>query len=444
MRIFTRQFGLRGLASCSVALVGLLTLFPLLALAQTQLNVDQAGRLYPIAIPVQCSSSSDANSVAKEIPEVLAKDLDLSGYFKVMEPSSFIETPGKCGGPDQFAFTDWSVLGTDLLVKGDIDVDGDSLSAKLYLYDVIGKQMVLGKSYNGSVSQARKIAHRFANEIMRYLTGIPGVFGTQLVFSGKVGRFKELFVVDMDGSNLKQITNDYGLNLSSSWSPDGQKIIYTGYKNRVPDLFVYNIGSKRSTQLTKGVAMELGSKYAKDGSTIVFSRTYGRDADIVLGTESGQELKRLARDNGAIDVSPDFSPDQSQIVFVSNRAGGPQIYVMGSDGSNVRRVSYVGSNYCTSPTWSPRGDKLAFVCRADAGHQLFVSNVDGTQPLQLTTVGSNEDPTWSPDGRYIIFASTLGRGVFNLALIREDGSNFRQITNMRVGATDPAWGPLVD
>src|SRR5690606_39003067 len=122
---------------------------------------------------------------------------------------------------------------------------------------------------------------------------------------------------------------------------------------------------------------------------------------------------------GAIDISPDWSPDGSRIVFCSNRAGGPQIYTMNADGSNVKRISFVSSNYCTSPSWSPKGDKIAFVCRADAGYNIFTANTDGSQPQQLTSVRSNEDPDWSPDGRYIVFSSNARSGVFNISIMRD-------------------------
>ena len=154
-------------------------------------------------------------------------------------------------------------------------------------------------------------------------------------------------------------------------------------------------------------------------------------------------MKDLTPSAGTINVSPAWSPDHSQILFVSNRGGGPQIYLMDSAGDAPHRISYTSSNYCTSPAWSPKGDKVAFVCRADRGHQLFIANPDGSGAEQLTSLGSNEDPDWSPDGRYIVFATTFGKGpVFNLALMRADGSGIRQLTNSRGGDTDPAWSPM--
>ena len=410
--------------------------------AQTKLSVSGAGRLYPIAVPQLCSSEG-GSAVAKEISAVIARDLQLSGYFDVMNPEAYLETPGKCSGPDDFAYSDWSVLGVEGLVRGVVEEREDSLQVQMYLHDVQVRKAVLGKEYVGEETHARSIAHRFANEILKFFTGEEGVFGSQIIFSGRVGRFKELFVMDMDGTNIRQLTDDKGLAISSSWHQNGKELLYTTYRDRVPEVYALDLASRRIKRLTRGSALELGAKYTIDGRNVIVSRSAGRDSDLVILDSNGTVIKKLTGGTGAIDVSPDFSPDGSRVVFCSNRSGGPQIYVMNSDGSNVHRISYVTSSYCTSPDWSPKGDRIAFVCRADAGFQIFVSDPEGRNALQLTSYGDNEDPDWAPDGRYLVFASTFGRGRnFNLALMRSDGANITQLTNSRSGDTEPAWGPV--
>lgn len=412
------------------------------AAAQTDIYIRGSGRLFPIALPRLClqSSSSTAN---QDIPNTIARDLDLSGYFEVLHPNSYIETPGKCVPNEQTVYSDWTVIGAEGLVRGVISSNGDKVKAQLYLLDVAKQQVVLGKEYEGDAAQVPMMAHRFANEILKFFTGEYGPFGSSISFSSKIGRFKELFVMDLDGSNLRQLTNEHGLALSSSWDSTGSRLSYTSYRLRVPDLFMLDVASRKISQVTKGPALELGAKFTRDGSALLGSRSVDGESDILLFSPTGTVLKRLTPPNGAIDVSPDWSPDESQIVFCSNRGGGPQIYIMGRDGGAAKRVSFVTSNYCTSPAWSPKGDKIAFVCRADAGFQLFTVGVDGSAPLQLTSAGDNEDPDWSPDGRYIVFSSTISRnGTPRIAIIRSDGANFREITSGRIGDSMPSWGPL--
>lgn len=416
--------------------------FAVNATAQTDLTVRGSGKLFPIALPQLCVST-ESSKAAKEIPEVLARSLDISGYFEVLNPNSFIENPGKCNAKEGFAYSDWSVIGAEGLVKGVVTQVGSKIKVQMYLHDVQRQRAVLGKEYEGDLSFAKPIAHKFANEIMKFFTGKYGVFGSQIVFSSRVGRFKELFMMDMDGTDIQQITQDRGLAVSAAWHPSANDILYTSYRNRVPDIFALNLYSKRLSQLSQGLALELGAEYSPDGKNILVSRTVDGESDIVLLNEDGTLARTLTKRNGAIDVSPSWSPDKKKVVFCSNRAGGPQIYTMNADGSSPQRISYVNSSYCTSPSWSPDGSKIAFVCRADRGFQIFAANPDGSRPLQLTSYGNNEDPAWSPDGRFLVFSSTFGRSYqFNLALMKSDGSSLKQLTFRKTDDTQPVWGPL--
>jgi TolB protein len=410
------------------------------ASAQTDLYVRGAGKLIPLAFPQLCASGESAGA-GGEIPKTMGKDLDLSGFFEILNPQGFIESAGKCAPQEATAYSDWSVVGAEGLVKGDARVVDGRLKAQLYLHDVQKQTVVLAKEYEGDASQARFIAHRFANEVLKYYTGEYGPFGSQIAFSSRVGRFKELFVMDMDGSNVRQLTNERGLAISSAWDPSGSKLVYTSFRNRVPDLFVVDVATKAARQLTRTPELEIGAHFLSPSQLLV-SRAEGSDSDILLINGDGSLARRLTPPNRAIDVSPVPSPDGSEVLFCSNRGGGPQIYKMGLGGGNAQRVSFVTSNYCTSPAWSPKGDKIAFVCRADGNFQLFVADRDGQNAVQLTSSGSSEDPEFSPDGRYLAFSTTYFGGAYSIAIMRTDGSSIKQITTSRGGDFEPAWGPL--
>lgn len=150
--------------------------------AQTDLYVRGAGRLIPIGVPRLCLESGDKGPDS-DIPAVISKDLDLSGYFEIQDPKSYIETPGKCGPPESTTYSDWTVLGTEGLIKGQVSVDARGrVRSQMYLLDVQKQSVVLAKQYEGDLSQVKLMAHKFANEVMRFYTGFPGVFGSEIAF----------------------------------------------------------------------------------------------------------------------------------------------------------------------------------------------------------------------------------------------------------------------
>lgn len=410
-------------------------------LAQTRLSVHGAGKLYPIAIPRLCTQNADVETIST-IPEVLSRDLSLSGYFKVTSPNTFIASEN-CSSPDDVAYSDWSVIGVDGLVKGVVErVENGNVRVRLFLHDVQLRKTVLAKEFTGKPDQAIDMAHRFANLIMKFFTGEEGVFGTRIVYTGRVGRFKELFMMDMDGSNIRQLTRDNGLSMFADWDPAGERVVFTGYRNRQPDIFVLDSRSRNIQRVTSSPLLEVGPKFSPDGRSILMARSSGKTSELVVTDLRGTLLRQITRSHGAISVSGDWSPDGQQVVYVSNRSGGPQIYIIRIGDSDGRRISRVNSGYCTSPAWSPTGERIAFVCQADGGYQVFTSRPDGSDAFQITGNGSNEDPSWAPDGRYLVFSTTAGTGgVKKLAIVKNDGSGFKILTSGRAEESDPVWGP---
>jgi len=414
-----------------------------IAHAQTDIRISGSKVGFPIALPQLC----DANDGAphdKEIPEGISRNLDLTGIFRIVKPSSFVESPGKCSSAGRFAYTDWSVIGADWLVQGEVSGSSKNMVVvRLFLHDVVTKRAVLGKQYRAEVGELRKIINKFSDEIMRVFTGERGIFGTKLAYVNRVGRFKELFVMNVDGSNPKQLTEDKGLAISPSWSPAGDRLVYTSYRTRRPELYLIAPSGGKPTRVTTRPGLELGAEFSPDGTILISSARSAGDSNLVLFDFRGNVKKQLTR-GSAINVSPSWSPDGSHFVFCSNRAGGPQIYRMNAEGGSPKRISFVKSNYCTSPAYSPKGGKIAFVCRS-RGNQLFVSDTQGRNPVQMTFAGNNEDPSWSPDGNFLAFNSTVGRGggknIFILSLI---SGVTKQITFTKSESSQPVWSPYLD
>ena len=153
--------------------------------------------------------------------------------------------------------------------------------------------MVLGKEYEGNAGQHRLMADRFSNEILKFFTGTSGVFGSTIVFTSRVGRFKELFAMDVDGSEVRQLTDEKGLTIAPAFHPDGNQLLYTSYQRRIPELFIYDFGRRASRAITRGKELEIGGSFAPDGRSLVTAVSLGKQSNIVLMKPDGTPVKKL-------------------------------------------------------------------------------------------------------------------------------------------------------
>src|SRR5262249_12623750 len=142
------------------------------------------------------------------------------------------------------------------------------------------QKAVLGKRYEADSRDYSKLAHRFANEVIRYFTGTAGIFGSPIVFVSRVGRFKDLFEMDLDGSNLRQLTRERGLAVSPSFSSDGSSVLYTSYRTRRPDIWLLPLAGGAPRQITNRDGLEVSAKFLKSGSGFISAATFDGASNI--------------------------------------------------------------------------------------------------------------------------------------------------------------------
>ncbi len=403
---------------------------------QTSLVLTDPRTSIPIGVPFFCKNGA----VEQELAEAIARNLQISAYFNVLPRDAYIQKQTRCNSPEMVVGSDWSIIGARYVVTGSGSEAGGMVTFNLFLVDVSGK-VVLAKSYTASKSLYRRIAHKFSNEILRYFTGEPGPFGSKIIYSTKVGRFKELAIMDMDGYDQRIITSTKGLANSPSFDRSGRRAIYTDFRKAIPDVFIIDTVTQGITQVTSNRDQEFSPIFLNDSEYIVSLANPRGGSSIVVINKSGQILRTLVGSIGEINVSPVVDFVNNYLYYVSDIAGKPQVYRVPLSGGTPQRITREG--YCTSPAISPKGDKLAFVCRVEGGFNLLVSNPDGSNPVQLTSYGRNEDPSWSPDGRYIAFSSTAARGTPSICIIRFDGRGFTSVsTPFGQGDFAPDWGPI--
>ena len=362
----------------------------------------------------------------------LERDLDFSDQFELLAAPSSSDRTGDV--PD---YRVYRALGAELLVT----LAGDAGGTDVQLHDVRRGAVVRRATIGGLGAGDRRWAvHRAADEIVRWVTGRPGVAATRLLFVQN----GQLWRVDADGNGLAQVPSAGRPALSPAWSPDGRRIAYTAFVRSGQPIVLQDLGTgARDVVSTTEYGLNITPEFSRDGSRLAFAH----------GTEAGTDVYafdvakhccvvRLTVGRFSDNLSPTWSPDGGKVAFISTRAGSPQLYWMDADGGNpevLARFDFGATGQTNAPAWSPDGQYIAFHREVGGTPQLFVLDVGTRTVRQLTGTGRNEDPTWAPDGRHVSFVSTRS-GTRQLWVLDVETGRVRQLTTSG-GTRLPAWSP---
>jgi TolB protein len=405
-----------------------------------QMTITGGNRVSNIALSgLKDLGGDNQGQLSGRFVKTLTRNLELSGYFKVLDPQSYIEKPQNSGyDVGQINFGDWSSINADFLVKGAISSKGSQIELAAMLFDVSTQQRMMGKRFVGVPGDVREIARRFADAVMKGVTGVRGPFDTRLAFvSTRGGRFKEVYVSYLDGDDLFQITNNPTINLFPHFDKNVRHLIYLSYKTDEPALYLVDLEARHEVRVRSESGRMVGGALTPGGDRIVAAIEQGGFTNLFLLDSAGNSIRTLTHDN-AINVNPSVSPDGTQLAFCSDRSGRPQIYVMPLDGGAARRVTYQGS-YNTAPSFSPDASKIAYESRENGRFDIYMIPSAGGSPVRLTNDGSNTSPSWSPDGRYIAFSSTRS-GRSRIYIMQADNPTIvSALTEDDGNDTTPAW-----
>ena len=259
-------------------------------------------------------------------------------------------------------------------------------------------------------------------------------------------RVKKLAIMDQDGANTKYLTLGNELVLTPRFNPTNQMVTYMSYFRNMPRVYLLDIETGTQEVVGNFPGMTFAPRFSPDGKKIVMSFAKDGNSDIYTMDLDSRVVERIS-DHSSIDTSPSFSPDGKFIAFNSDRSGLQQIYVMRSDGSGVKRITF-GKGIYGTPVWSPRGDLIAFTKMRKGRFYIGVMRTDGTGERLLTENYYQEAPSWSPNGRVLVFyretkAGPKGEG-FSAKLWSIDitGYNERRLKT-ETDASDPSWSSLL-
>lgn len=388
-------------------------------------RIDISGGGQRIRLHVQGlqGAPDDPHAPASQAQELLARDLDEAAVFTVSRGWTG-EAPFDVQG---IVSGRWSVSGDRITLTGEVT---DASPARL---------SILKHEYRGGLGEWRDVVHQFADDIVLQFTGEAGIARTRIAFVSQQGRNRELYVMNLDGSELHALTSDHSIALSPAFSPDGGLLLFTSYRGGTPPrIWVIPVTGGRPYLISGRRGNNTSASYSPDGRDIACTLSQDGNAEVYTLDARGGSPHRLTS-NRAIDTSPAWSPTGRELAFTSDRSGSPQVYVMDRDGGNLRRLTYDVS-YTDSPAWSPKGDRIAFVSRDGNGFDVWVARADGSDAHTIAAGGLNENPKWSPDGRHLVFASTRD-GAQGLYVSDLDGRPPRRLATGGLRALSPAWSP---
>ena len=377
-----------------------------------------------------------------DVAAIVADDLARSGLF---EPVPFESLPSKPARHDEIDFKDWRLLGTGSLVIGNVTpaLDGGYV-VEFQLYDVLRSKQVAGFQLTAGEQAMRRVAHRIADRIYKQLTGVRGAFDTRVAYvtevAGADGKARyALAVADVDGHNEHVILDSAQPVMSPSWSPDGKKLAYVSFESDQPRIFIQEIATGDREGITSFPGINGAPAFSPDGRHLAMTLSKDGNPEIYVMDLQAGRFRRITR-NAAIDTEPSWSPDGRSLAFTSDRGGKPQIYRVVVEGGRPERLTFEGS-YNARPVYSPDGAKLALVHRDDGRYRIGLLDLENGALQVLTDSELDESPSFAPNGRMILYATSDGAGSV-LAAVSQDGRMHQQLAVQTGGVREPAWSPF--
>ncbi|UCC24263.1 MAG: PD40 domain-containing protein [Gemmatimonadales bacterium] len=390
-------------------------------------------------------------AVASQVEAIVGRDLGYSDRFEMMTG-----LPQELGG-EGVDYTLWDRLGAVWLVTGRVEGSGDGFVLVLEVHDVVYgtiKDQGRFRLPDPLDPGFRMAVHRASDAVVQWIFGEPGMASSRIAFSmtRDGGATREIYIIDSDGENLGRLTDHGDLALSPSFSPDGNRILYNAMDSATLQWRVYeqNLATGRDELVQP---LREGNyytpSYLPDGERVAFQIHTGERTGLFSYNLRQNCCLTNLTEGRSEDLSPTFSSDGEWMAFNSNRLGTavPQVFVMPVSGGGAELISpyeYGRAGYYTAPDWAPFGDRVAFhgrVGRSGRFHILVGQRGDRSSLLQLTAEGNNEDPSWAPDGRHIVFVGERSWGYGLFVVDTATGAIRTLLRGVDVG--EPDWSPTL-
>jgi TolB protein len=436
----------------------LLFLLPFKAFALIEVDITR-GNLSPLPVAVSPlsideNSKSNFNKILKkknlgsEISIIVENNLKQTGLFNPLNKDAFLQKPEIANLKPRFE--DWNLIKAQALITGKVTFENEKLRVEFRLWDVLAGKEMMALAFTTVPSNWRRVGHIITDKVYERLTGEKGYFDTRIIYVAEEGpktkRVKKLAIMDQDGFNNKFLTLGNELVLTPRFSPTNQMVTYLSYFRNLPRVYLLDIETGMQEVVGDFPGMTFAPRFSPNGKKIIMSFAKDGNSDIYTMDLENRIVERITN-HPSIDTSPSYSPDGKYIAFNSDRSKYQQIYIMKSSGKDVKRISFGNGLYGT-PVWSPRGDLIAFTKLHKGKFYIGVMRTDGSGERLLTENFYQEAPSWSPNGRVLIFyretkTNAKGEG-FSAKLWSIDLTGYNEkMVETDTDASDPSWSSLL-
>ena len=294
--------------------------------------------------------------LASKLRDQVQQDLEFTNLFDFINPSLFTQFD-QPKDVRTIKYEDWTPIGASFVIKLGYKMVAGKLNLEAFFYDIAGQKKVFGTRYQYPAAQYPRLIHALSEDVLKYITGEKGLFSSRVLMVCRDLRRrrsppKDVYIVDPDGRNLKQLTSDETLSLSPSWAPDGKFITYTqfefhsknGIRKKVTALKKHDLTTGNRVVLSARDGMNSGADWQPDGQKIAATLSYSGRPEIYLvdpftpsvdpipfsrriqwKKTSGEGFQSSSQ-SLLFDVEPHWAPDGKKMVISSARTGHPMIY----------------------------------------------------------------------------------------------------------------------
>jgi TolB protein len=393
----------------------------------------------PIAV-VPFDASRLSTKLPVDIGAIVASDLNRSGVLKSMERAKL---PAKPYYSNQVQYARWRSAGQDYLVVGRVlEKSAGVYTIEFQLLDVLKKKQLLGRSMTAKKRNLRSRAHQISDFIYEQITGTRGAFNTRIAYvraEKKPARKYILQVADSDGFNAQNVLQSDEPIMSPSWSPDGKSLAYVSFESSRPVIFIQHLATARRQKVAGFKGLNSAPNWSPDGKFLALVLSKDGSPDVYTLNTATKRLKRLTT-HRSIDTEPVWSSDGKSIIFTSDRSGAPQLYRVSANGGKAKRITFEG-RYNSAASLSPDGRFIAMVHGERGQYKIAQYEIETGNLIVLTDSTLDESPSFSPNGKMVLYASTRGDNGFLFA-VSIDGRAKHKLSDQAGDIREPVWGPF--